>query len=447
MLTRASPQIIAYLCIGMKKNRIIGIIVVSSLALVGLIVTQLFWVNNALRLAEKQHNHRVNMALDEVLDEMVYHQDTLLGKEDPSKRYDPARVTLFQVIDTVLLGQLLEKYIDYHMLEKPYEYAIVKTSNDSLIFSSTPDIEAIGSRPHKACLSCLWKKDYFHLEVFFPDQREAVLTGMSFWLFFSALFLLTLVLILSYIILTVIRQKKISEMKNDFINNMTHEFKTPISTISLASEVLLGADGNTSDHRIRQYARVIHDENIRMRSQVEQLLLVAQLDKGEFRLKKQELNIHELIRESVHHLCLEHCEKNTDVRYEFKSQQPVVMADKLHMRNIINNLVDNAVKYSKEEPRINIRTSDNNQGIYIEVEDNGIGIHAEARKHIFDKFYRIPTGDVHDVKGFGLGLYYVRNMVEAHQGSISVQSEPGKGSNFMIYLPRKQEVQTEPQTL
>lgn len=427
----------------MKKNRIIGIILVSSLALVGLIVTQLFWVNNALKLAEKQHNHRVNMALDEVLDEMVYHQDTMLQKEKPSKRYDPGRVIFFQVIDTVLLDRLLEKYIDYHMLEKPYEYAIVRTANDSVIFSSTPDIGKIGSRPHKACLSCLWKEEYFHLELYFPDQRRAVLTGMSVWLFFSSLFLLILILILSYIILTVIRQKKISEMKNDFINNMTHEFKTPIATISLASEVLLGTDENTADRRVRQYARVIHDENIRMRSQVEHLLQVAQLDKEELKLRKQELDIHELIRESVHHLCLEHCEKNTDVRYEFRSKDPSILADKLHMRNIINNLVDNAVKYAKEEPEIRIKTRDNNQGIYIEVEDNGIGIPADARKHIFEKFYRIPTGDVHDVRGFGLGLYYVKNMVEAHRGNISVNSEPGKGSTFKIYLPRDEQVQNE----
>jgi two-component system phosphate regulon sensor histidine kinase PhoR len=346
------------------------------------------------------------------------------------------KITFFEVIDTSLLASLLIQYIDYHKLDPDYEYAILKTSNDSIIYSSIAVIpKSLKKNCHKACLSCLWKEEYFHLEVYFPSQYKAVLVEMSVWLIFTAIFILIIVFSFMYIVNTVIKQKKLSEIKNDFINNMTHEFKTPISTISLASEVLLHADAAASPERIEKYARIIYDENIRMRGQVDRVLQVARLDKDEFSLTKSEFDLHQLVKETVKKLCFEKCEEQTTLNYQLQAADHVLNADEMHIRNVVTNLVDNAIKYSTNGTTLNIGTKNRQEGIVLSIEDNGIGMSKEELKHIFDKFYRIPTGNIHNVKGFGLGLYYVKNMVDAHGGEIHVRSEINKGSRFDIYLP------------
>jgi two-component system phosphate regulon sensor histidine kinase PhoR len=216
---------------------------------------------------------------------------------------------------------------------------------------------------------------------------------------------------------------------------MTHEFKTPISTISLASEVLLQSNAGSSSERTRKYAKIIYDENIRMRGQVESVLQVARLDKREFNLKKSEFNLHQLIEETVQNLCFDQNEEKITVNYHLEAEIANVFADEMHIKNIVVNLVDNAIKYSNNGVFINVYTKNTDEGIVLSIEDHGIGINNEAIRHIFEKFYRVPTGNIHNVKGFGLGLYYVKNMVNAHGGQIHVQSEPNQGSRFDVFLP------------
>lgn len=421
----------------MQRSHIIIIILFASISLVGLTITQLFWVWNAVDLSEKQHDHRIDLALEEVIDELVAANDPdIVFSERPVMKSTCEEITFFSVIDTVLLSQLLSKYIDYHRLDDDYEYAIVKTSNDSIIHASTPLIsKSMKKKAHKACLSCLWKEEYFHLEVFFPFQRKEVLIEMSAWLVFSGIFILIVVFSFLYIINTIIRQKKLSEIKNDFINNMTHEFKTPISTISLAAEVLLHSNTDSSSDRVKKYSKIIFDENTRMRTQVERVLQVARLDRDEFILSKSEFDFHQLVRNAVENLCLEQCEEHTTVNYHLEADRHNLNADEMHIRNIVVNLVDNAIKYTTNGTCIDIVTRNKDKGITLSIEDNGIGMTQEATRHIFDKFYRVPTGNIHNVKGFGLGLYYVKNMVDAHGGSIEVNSELNKGSRFEVYLP------------
>ncbi len=421
----------------MQRSHIIIVILFTSLALVGLTVTQSFWVANAISMEEKQHDHRVDMALEDVMNEMLAANDTNLIKlQNPYYRAHTHKTSFFEVIDTALLAVLLKKYTDYHRIGGDYEYAIIKTATDSIIYASMAEIpKSFQKNGHKACLSCLWKEEYFHLEVYFPDQRKTALAGMSVWLVFSAIFILVVIFTFLYIIATIIRQKKISRIKNDFINNMTHEFKTPIATISLASEVLLHADVNSSSDRINKYARIIFDENIRMKGQVERVLQVAELDKKEFSLKKTEFNLHKLVKETVKNLCFEKCEEQTTVNYHLEAVRHVLYADEMHIKNVVANLVDNAIKYSGTGAFLNIYTRNNDSGIVLSVEDQGIGMSHEATRHIFDKFYRVPTGNIHNVKGFGLGLYYVKNMVDAHGGQIQVQSELNRGSRFDVFLP------------
>ncbi len=414
------------------------VIILSSLALVGLILTQLFWVINALQLSEQQFDHRVDMAIEDVMQELVYNNDTMVHSSgnlyyDRSPGQKPA---LFEVLDTVLIAKLLTKYIDYHNLGQNFEFAIVRTSTDDIIYASTGGFEQyLNKKIYKACLSCIWKEEYFHLAIYFPPHRQQAFIDMSLWLTLSSLFILVVIFLFTYIITTIIKQKKLSEVKNDFINNMTHEFKTPISTISLASEVLLNADTESSLERIKKYSRIIYDENTKMRSQVDKILQVASLDMEELELDKSDFDIHSLIKDTVQTLCFEKCEERTTVNYHLDAEKHILTGDRMHITNIVVNLVENAIKYSEMNPVITISTFNENGNIVFSVEDNGIGMGQDAVKHIFDKFYRVPTGNIHNVKGFGLGLYYVKSMVEAHGGHIEVKSELKKGSTFDVYLP------------
>jgi two-component system phosphate regulon sensor histidine kinase PhoR len=421
----------------MQKSRITIIILAVSIALIGLTITQTSWVWNAVKLVQEQHDHRVDMALEEVIDGLVNASDAEYNSSmNPFYAEDRPKITFFEVIDTSLLASLLIQYIDYHKLDRDFEYAIVKTSNDSVIYSSADVIpKSLKKNCHKACLSCLWKEEYFHLEVYFPSQQKAVLVEMSVWLIFTAIFILIIVFSFMYIVNTIIKQKKLSQIKNDFINNMTHEFKTPIATISLASEVLLHADADASPERINKYSRIIYDENIRMRGQVDRVLQVARLDRDEFSLTKTEFDLHQLVKKTVKNLCFEKCEEQTTLNYQLHAEKHLLNADEMHIKNVVTNLVDNAIKYSVNGTTLNIETVNRQDGIVLSIEDNGIGMSKEELKHIFDKFYRIPTGNIHNVKGFGLGLYYVKNMVNAHGGEIHVRSEINKGSRFDIYLP------------
>lgn len=421
----------------MGKRTIQFIIIFSGLSLVGLISTQTLWVSNALSLAEKQHSHRVDLALDDILEELVDRKDSLEIKSRLEGDSIYQSESLFSVLDTLILKSLIEKYVNYHKLNEDYYYSIVKTSNDSVYYSSFHSpINKKEMRVHKACLYCIWKKDYFHLEILFPVVRKNELVDMTTWLVSSGIFLLIMIFSLYYTIMIIIRQKKISRIRDDFINNITHEFKTPIATISLASEVLLRAENSDENKtRISNYARVIYDENRRMREQVDRVLQMAVLDKNKYNLDRKPTDMDTLIRNNVKNLCLEHCDREVIVHDKLGATKSEVMVDPIHMGNIINNLVSNAIKYSEGTPEITICSRSENKEYIFTVEDKGIGIKKEDQKQIFDKFYRVSTGNIHNVKGFGLGLYYVKTIVEAHQGVIKVNSEPGKGTRFDVYLP------------
>ena len=423
----------------MKQPAIKLIIFLTALALTGLITTQVLWVRNALVAAKQHYDHRANLALDDVVDELQRMKQLGMGKFGKSTQSLVAKFNIMDMIDTTELRTLLIKYIDYHRLDKNFEFQIHRTSDDSVVYSSSKTLDFSKLESHKVCLSCLWEQQTYHLSVFFPKQWKFVILEMSLWLILSFVFIVIIIFIFAWIILAIVRQKKLSEIKNDFINNMTHEFKTPISTISLATEVLMNADPGTSMDRLQKYCHIIYDENQRLRFQVERVLQMAQLEKSEFHLKKSKTDLHQLIKDTVSNLHLDHTDKEVKVTFALEAAQPFVNVDTLHVGNVIGNLVDNAVKYSTRAPELHISTKSNGEGVFMEFLDNGIGISQEAQRRIFDRFYRVPTGDVHNVKGFGLGLYYVKTMVEAHGGTVNVSSELNKGSKFVVFLPFQNE--------
>ncbi|TND09549.1 MAG: histidine kinase [Bacteroidetes bacterium] len=273
------------------------------------------------------------------------------------------------------------------------------------------------------------------LSVYFPNERGYILQTMWVMLLLSGLFVLFIIFAFYFTIVTILRQKKLSEIKNDFVSNMTHELKTPISTISLACEVLGDNSIDKTPERLNKYVRMIRDENKRLSVLVESVLQTAILEKGKFNLKPVTTDIHELITHAIGNIRLLVEKKEGTISVQLHAENPVIECDKTHVLNVIYNLLDNAIKYTPGKPEIRVETRNTGQGIEISVSDNGIGISKDNQKKIFDKLFRVPTGNVHDVKGFGLGLSYVKAIAEKHGGTVGVDSEPGKGSRFFVYLP------------
>ena len=273
------------------------------------------------------------------------------------------------------------------------------------------------------------------LSVVFPERTNYVLGSMAWVLTASLLFSLIILATFAMSLFFIVSQKKISEMKSDFLNNMTHEFKTPIATISLAADTITNPKVINDESRIKHFVSMIKKENSRMNKKVETILQISSLDKREISFNFENLSLHSVIERAVETNDIIVQQRNGKVRLYLEAEEPVVYGDNEHLYNLVNNLLDNAIKYSPEAPEITVRTRNNGKGIFMSVEDKGIGMSKSEQSRIFERFYRKPSGNVHDVKGFGLGLNYAQAIVNAHRGNITVHSEPGKGSRFEVFLP------------
>lgn len=274
----------------------------------------------------------------------------------------------------------------------------------------------------------------------FPDVKAVVFSRMKNILILSSLFSLIIILIFFYTIRTILKQKKLSEIKNDFINNMTHELKTPIATISLAVDAINNPQVKNDDEKFSKYTSILKEENQKLNSHVERVLQMALLDKGELQLRKQKVNAVELINTTIKTYKLQIAEQKAQVVFEPKEQEVIIYADEFHLQSVFNNLLDNALKYSKQNSIIEMSVLKKGTNVLIKFKDNGIGIDPSMHKKVFEKFYRVQSGIIHDVKGFGLGLSYVKSIIEKHGGTISLESDTGsgreeKGSVFLIKLP------------
>jgi len=417
-----------------NKKNIRIIIIIATISLVGLIITQTLWIIKSAKIADLQTENRINIALNNFLQDLLTHK-----KNKPGPKGSLQNLSLFEVLDTSLLSTLLHKSISFQNLDEDFSFAIVNSIDSVVYFSSLTYPDISGAQVYRKNLhkylhgSC--KDDVYHLEVYYPEKKHKKMLQISAWLTGSVLFLLFMIFSFYYIIYTVIKQKKISEMRDDLFNNITHEFKTPLATISLASEVLLSLSPRKKGYPPKKYAQIIFDENQKMRAQIDLVIRNASMNFGELRLEKKYTDMNELIKMNIENLLLEHCEKKIVVNYDLRAEKSIICVDAIRMNNVVTNLVINAIKYSPDNPNITISSKNMDDGYLFSVEDNGIGIKKEYIKYIYDKFYRVPTGNVHDVKGFGLGLYSVRTIVKAHKGYITVESEPGKGTRFNVFIP------------
>ena len=339
-------------------------------------------------------------------------------------------------LDNKEIEYALKQSLAFARIQTPYEYAIIK---DGIVQDGTYEKSGKNDFLKSNYIVPLFPDNLIRqnlfLSVFFPERTNYVLGSMAWLLGGSMLFSLFILATFALSLYFIIRQKKISEMKSDFINNMTHEFKTPIATISLAADTITNPKVIKDETSIRHFISMIKKENSRMNKKVETILQIASLDKKEIEFRFENVSLHTIIGHAIETIDIQVQQRNGKITQKLQAAEPVIYGDSEHLTNLVNNLLDNAIKYSDESPEIIVKTRNIDKGIILSVEDKGIGMTKAVQAKIFERFYRQNSGNVHDVKGFGLGLNYARAIIEAHKGTTTVFSEPGKGSRFEIFLP------------
>ncbi|MGN6396455.1 MAG: sensor histidine kinase [Mucilaginibacter sp.] len=389
------------------------------------------------KLKERQLEEVRKMLEDDSLQNMPQNNSktTVIANlaEEYGKYGEPLRLRLDPMwIDTLIRFELHNKGINL-----PYSYEVTMANKDSLIFSKASDIT--GEKPvfdDNTYQTPIFSKDVINdpglIKIAFPQRNVLLVNKMTASLATTGGLLLVLVLCFGYTIFSILKQKKVSEMKTDFINNMTHEFKTPVSTIMIASEALKDNEIAGDRSRVARLANIIYEENERLGSHIERVLNIARIEKNDFKLDRKPIDVNEMIAVVVDSMELKLQKHNAVIHLQLDAENSTISADELHFSNVIYNLIDNAIKYSVNAPDITITTLNKNGQVVIKVADKGVGMSRDQQTKIFEQFYRIPTGNLHDVKGFGLGLSYVNTVVKRLNGIISVKSEKEKGSEFEL---------------
>jgi two-component system, OmpR family, phosphate regulon sensor histidine kinase PhoR len=337
--------------------------------------------------------------------------------------------------------QMISKFVNRSLVENgintQYEFAVFR-SNKQLTFKSKNFQKGRNMKYYNVQL---FPDDFVnnqsYITVYFPNRTNIIFRSLGFMSVSSSILTLLLLFTFSFTLYIVLKQKRLSDMKGDFVNNMTHELKTPISTISLAAQMLNDKSISASDKNYDRISNIIADESKRLGYQVERVLQMAKFDQGDLKLNFHEISVHEIVESVISNFTLQVEAKEGILIPSLHADEDKVYADPVHISNVVSNLLDNAIKYTIEKPEIYIETRNRDQHLLLSVRDNGIGISKTNQRRVFDKFFRVPTGNVHSVKGFGLGLSYVKKIVEEHQGTILVESELGSGTTFIIKLPLK----------
>jgi len=466
-----------------------------GLAVTALIFVQAYWIKNAWQVKEQQFDQLVSRLMIEIAREVEQREATKLinhqkdplstdtgffalprpdlarrnissttetpGEDSEGMRIDHDRKPKMnewlknrrEFVDRVIAGMILvspeiekrvsvtemeeviHKLLRENGIESPFEYAVLRFNNEVAFSSATynPAAEAEFFKVQ------LFPEDVFFnanfLSIYFPDKKNMIFKSLSYLAISSLVLSLAIVVSFTITIVIVFRQKRLSDIRSDFVSNMTHELKTPISTISLASQMLGDKSIPNEVKRTEHISKIISEECRRLGNQVEKVLQTAVFDKGKLKLRLNEVDMHEIISGVIDNFSIQVRNRNGKISTTFRAENHVLNADQVHITNVLSNLLDNAIKYCNINPEIHIETTDKGDFFLVSVRDNGIGISKADQKRVFEKFYRVPTGNVHTVKGFGLGLSYVKMIMEEHHGYVDVESELYKGSKFKLYLP------------
>ncbi len=437
----------------MKKTFPI-ITILITISLLGLILFQVLWIDSVKRGQEQKLKDNVSSAagsagirlMEEKTISIFQKKNDLLISPDRFPLDFRRHSVMHRFSKEEIKNIIREELLRTGMKEVPFEFTVTDNniaSGDQITTENFFKFYADSSN-NLSHTVVLQPSSGSELENFAPQEylvvivphQNAIIFKQLTW-FIAGAIIFTLIIITAFFLTlrTLFVQKKLGEIKSDFINNMTHEFKTPLATISLAVDALKNEKVIGNKEKTDYFTGVIKEENKRMNKQVETILQAALLDKQEVQLNRKKLSAHELINNALNNIALPLNERGGELIVKLDAAKDIVMADDVHFTNFVNNLLDNALKYSKEKPVIKLSTANAGNVLVIKIEDNGIGMNKETLSHIFEKFYRAHTGNVHDVKGFGLGLSYVKTMVDAHKGQIKAESILGKGSTFTISIP------------
>jgi two-component system, OmpR family, phosphate regulon sensor histidine kinase PhoR len=401
-------------------------------SMIGIIAVQIYWVKRAFDLKDQQFRQSVMVALRSVANQ-ISKSYGLSNIENPVNQAssDYYLVNLRVPLEASILEHLLKEEFKKRNLNTDFEFGIYDCDTDKIVFGAhiNSDFEA-EPRTQETHLP---KTDKFlnYFAVKFPSQKSYLTSKLDFWII-SSIITLIVMSFFGYAMFVILKQKRLSEVQRDFINNMTHEFQTPISTIKIATDVLTQKKILDQPERFNKYVQIIKHENNRLKNQVEAVLATAKLGKGQIDINLQLQELNDLIREATESV---KAELEENLVLELNASKTSIYADKMHLMNVIRNLIDNAVKYSKNTPNITVSTQNQNKTLLLIIADHGIGIPKEHLHKIFDKFFRVPTGNLHNVKGFGLGLNYVKEIVSIHKWKIGVESEENIGTKFKITIP------------
>jgi two-component system phosphate regulon sensor histidine kinase PhoR len=431
------------------------IVILISLSLCGLIILQVSWFKNLLEVTRNQFDDNlvdvgksVSMDLSKSVNAtqvlrlprrggLTFSSEFHLHVIKPptvQEKFTPQEVhnRIRSAMDRQNLKHMDFEFAvtdmndDYEMLSKNFGSELYDTVNNRRLYApilpnDNPDVEEIPSLEH--------------LIIVVPDFNKQIWSSLR-WVMFGAIVFMIVIIAAFYVtVKSLLNQKKLSEIKSDFINNMTHEFKTPLATISLAVDALRNEKVQSDKEKAKYFSNIIKEENIRMNKHVETILQAALMEKQELQLNLVPLQGHEVIQNVLENYQLQLKEKEADVQLLLNAKNDMISADEVHFTNLVSNLIDNAIKYSNDKLRITISTHSTKNHVIVRVADNGIGMSKESVKRIFEKFYRAHTGNLHNVKGFGLGMSYVKTVIDAHKGKIKVESTPGKGTSFTIEMP------------
>jgi two-component system, OmpR family, phosphate regulon sensor histidine kinase PhoR len=412
----------------MKQYRLRLFILASSIALVGVLVIQVNWIFRTAEMKEALFNEKANLVLAKTTEALGSDQATCQKIEQcqPADGQSDSPLQLGKA-ELHKIDSLFGHYMRFYNVEIQYSFSVVKPSSDF-----EPPWK--GSRFNKP-LDAFIQTSGVQLNLVFPDKNQYLLAEMGVP-FFTSVFLILVVLVMLWkTVHALYKEKEISERTTDFLNNMTHEFKTPITNISLAGKLMTKDSNLKQEEKIRQYSGIILEENEKLRLQVEQVLSISALERGEIPIQKEHLDFHALLNESLARIQIQLDHSKGWLRTAMDAKNTLIDGDRTHLSNALCNLFDNAIKYAGPNPSMKVSTHNEGSDLVIIVSDQGIGIEKGYHKKVFEKYFRVPTGDVHNVKGFGLGLAYVKQILDGHGGSVSLQSEPGQGTTFTLRLP------------
>jgi two-component system phosphate regulon sensor histidine kinase PhoR len=459
----------------MKRNSIGFVIIMATVSVLGILLIQFLFLKYSYDLNEKQFHQLTTSALRSVASQINEYNSKFYGR--PSRSADMCQVeqisnnyyvvNVNDVIDPGLLEHFLAIEFKKRNLNVPFEYAIYDCDSKKMIHGNILNGDSVATYPKvnkgmdstrcsaeelmydkhykkltqpvskkkKVCNLPTCEKYTYYFGVHFPDRSEFYNSRLMVWYFLTGV-LFFVVIFFGYALYIIIKQKQLSEIQKNFINNLTHEFKTPIASIELATKVLADPKIVTQPERLAEYVRIIGQQNKRLSAHVEKLLQMATIEKTRLQLNLEQVELHSFINESVKEFRNSQNGRVYTIKVESDTENAVISADKLHFSNLIFNILDNAIKYCSVEPDISIKLETSGSHYLVSFDDNGIGIPKDYRKKIFHRFYRVPTGNVHDVKGFGLGLDYVHKIVQRHGWQINVIENSRKGSTFILKIKK-----------